>query len=73
MKENFMKNIIVLTIAVFLMLILMVITVGDFYVALEEKRPPDESVIQLLQMSVTGCIGLIAGFLGGKSPKDSAK
>jgi len=38
-------------------------------VALEEKRPVDESVIQLLQMSVTGIIGLVAGFISSKPPK----
>ena len=58
-----MKNIIVLIMASGLMILLLVIVIGDFYVALEEKRPVDESVIQLLQMSVTGIIGLVAGFV----------
>ena len=49
-----------------LMLLLMVIVVGDFYVALKEHRPVDESVINLLQMAVTGVIGIIAGDLSGK-------
>ena len=49
-----------------LMLLLMVIVVGDFYVALKERRPVDESVINLLQMAVTGVIGIIAGYLSGK-------
>ena len=49
-----------------LMLLLMVIVVGDFYVALKEHRPVDESVINLLQMAVTGVIGIIAGYLSGK-------
>ena len=48
-----------------LMLLLMVIVVGDFYVALKEHRPVDESVINLLQMAVTGVIGIIAGYLSG--------
>ena len=52
-----------------LMILLLVIVIGDFYVALEEKRPVDESVIQLLQMSVTGIIGLVAGFIASKPPK----
>ena len=64
-----MKNIIVLIMASGLMILLLVIVVGDFYVALEEKRPVDESVIQLLQMSVTGIIGLVAGFIANKPPK----
>ena len=49
-----------------LMLLLMVIVVGDFYVALKEHRPVDESVINLLQMAVTGVIGIIAGYLSVK-------
>ena len=49
-----------------LMLLVMVIVVGDFYVALKEHRPVDESVINLLQMAVTGVIGIIAGYLSGK-------
>ena len=64
-----MKNIIVLIMASGLMILLLVIVIGDFYVALEEKRPVDESIIQLLQMSVTGIIGLVAGFISSKPPK----
>ena len=64
-----MKNIIVLIMASGLMILLLVIVIGDFYVALEETRPVDESVIQLLQMSVTGIIGLVAGFIANKPPK----
>ena len=49
-----------------LMSLLMVIVVGDFYVSLQEHRPIDESVVNLLQMAVTGVIGIIAGYLSGK-------
>jgi len=49
-----------------LMLLLMVIVVGDFYVSLQENRAVDESVVNLLQMAVTGVIGIIAGYLSGK-------
>ena len=49
-----------------LMLLLMVIVVGDFYASLQEHRPVDESVVNLLQMAVTGVIGIIAGYLSGK-------
>ena len=49
-----------------LMLLLMTIVIGDFYVALQEHRPVDESVINLLQMAVTGVIGIVAGYLSGK-------
>jgi hypothetical protein len=49
-----------------LMSLLMVIVLGDFYVSLQEHRPVDESVVNLLQMAVTGVIGIIAGYLSGK-------
>ena len=49
-----------------LMILLMVIVVGDFYVSLQEHRPIDECVVNLLQMAVTGVIGIIAGYLSGK-------
>ena len=56
-----------------LMLLLMVIVVGDFYVSLQEHRPIDESVVNLLQMAVTGVIGIIAGYLSGKDKNDETK
>ena len=49
-----------------LVALLMAIVVGDFYVAQQEHRPIDESVVNLLQMAVTGVIGIIAGYLSGK-------
>ena len=56
-----------MTLAAGLIVLLVVIVVGDFYVALHENRPVDESVINLLQMAVTGVIGIVAGYLSGKS------
>jgi hypothetical protein len=43
-----------------------VIIIGDYYVALQENRPVDESVITLMKMSLTGMIGIIAGYIGGR-------
>ena len=42
------------------------IIVGDYYVALQENRPVDESVITLMKMALTGLIGIIAGYVGSK-------
>ena len=64
---NHFKDWICLTLAGGLMVLLVVIVVGDFYVALHENRPVDESVVNLLQMAVTGVIGIVAGYLSGKS------
>ena len=54
------------------MLLLIIIVVGDFYVALQENRAVDESVINLLQMAVTGIIGVVAGYLSGKDKDEIA-
>ncbi len=43
-----------------------VIIIGDYYVALQENRPVDESVITLMKMALTGLIGIIAGYIGSK-------
>lgn len=39
----------------------------DFAIALQEQRGPDNSVIELLQMSITGIVGIVAGYLAGKN------
>jgi len=62
-----------MTLAAGLIVLLVVIVVGDFYVALHENRPVDESVINLLQMAVTGVIGIVAGYLSGKSKSDKSE
>ena len=40
-----------------------VIVVGDFYVSLKENKSVDEGVINLLKMSITGIIGIVAGYM----------
>jgi hypothetical protein len=60
------KDIVVLLITAGVLILLAVIIVGDYWVALEENRPVDESVITLMKMSVTGLIGVIGGYIGGK-------
>jgi len=62
--ENF-KDLVVLFITTGVLLLLGIIIIGDYYVALEENRPVDESVITLMKMSVTGLIGVIGGYIGG--------
>jgi hypothetical protein len=54
-----------LLITVGILLLLAIIIVGDYWVAIEENRPVDESIITLLKMSVTGLIGVIGGYIGG--------
>lgn len=65
MIKNF-KDIVILLITSGVLLLLGIIILGDYYVALQENRPVDESVITLMKMSLTGMIGIIAGYIGGR-------
>ena len=65
MKYN--KDITVLIMVVGLMGILGLIVVDEFMMANAHGGKLDESVIGLLQMSLTGVIGVVGGYVGGKS------
>jgi uncharacterized membrane protein len=64
MIKNY-RDIIVLLITVGILLLLAIIIVGDYYVAIEENRPIDESIITVLKMSITGLVGVVGGYIGG--------
>ena len=61
-----LKDLIVVVLVAGVLALLGVIIVGDYYVALQENRPVDESVITLMKMALTGLIGIIAGYVGSK-------
>jgi len=48
------------------MTLLTIIVLGDFWVSLQEKRTIDD-IIQLLQMSITGLIGIVGGYFGSRN------
>ena len=50
--------------------LLIIIVVGDFYIALQEMRPVDESIIHLLQTAIVGVIGIIGTYFGMKHNDD---
>ena len=70
MKDLLMKDKVILTCTVGLFVLLGVIVVGDFYISLKENKGPDASVIELLQMSITGIVGIVAGYISGDQKKD---
>ena len=61
-----LKDLIICVLVAGVLGLLGLIIIGDYYVALQENRPVDESVITLMKMSLTGMIGIIAGYIGGK-------
>ena len=65
-KNASLKDLTVFIMGVGLLLLLVVITVGDFYVSLKEHHPIDESVVNLLSMAITGIVGIVAGYVTGK-------
>tara|TARA_B100000965_G_scaffold66305_1_gene51994 strand:+ start:2287 stop:2484 length:198 start_codon:yes stop_codon:yes gene_type:complete len=61
-----LKDLIIVVLVVGVLSLLGIIIVGDYYVALQENRPVDESVITLMKMALTGLIGIIAGYIGSR-------
>ena len=61
-----LKDLIIVVLVAGVLSLLGVIIVGDYYVALQENRPVDESIITLMKMALTGLIGIIAGYIGSK-------
>jgi hypothetical protein len=53
-----------------LIFLLVIIVIGDFYIALHEMRPVDESVIHLLQTAIVGVVGIIGTYFGMKHKDD---
>ena len=47
--------------------LLTIIVLGDFWVSLHENRPIDDDIIHLLQMSITGLIGIVGAYFGSKN------
>ena len=59
------KDIVILLITTGVLILLGIIIIGDYWVAVKEDRPIDDSIIVLMKMSVTGLIGVIGGYIGG--------
>jgi len=62
-----MKEKVVYLLAIGILALLGCIILGDFIVALKENRPVDESIINLLQLTITGLIGIIGTYFGAKA------
>ena len=62
-----MKDRLALVLVLGILILLTLIVVGDFVVSLKESRPVDESVIHLLQITITGLIGIVGTYIGMKN------
>jgi|TARA_R110000782_G_scaffold269050_2_gene366454 hypothetical protein len=65
------ENYVILIIAAGVMILLFGIIIGDYVIAIETGRVINPEIITLMKMSITGLIGVISGYFGGKqSSKD---
>ena len=60
------KDITVLIMVVGLMGLLGLIVVDEFMMASENGGKLDANIVELLQMSITGIVGIVAGYISGK-------
>lgn len=60
------KDRIIYTMVIGILCILGFIVIGDFVVALSEGRSVDEKITELLQIVVSGLIGIVGGYFGSK-------
>ncbi len=57
---------IVFTITAGVMILLAGIIIGDYVIAINTGRDLNSEIITLMKMSITGLIGIIGGYMGGK-------
>ena len=60
-------NMTILTVGLMLTMVLLV--VFDFVGGLETSRPAHNGIIELIKLTVTGVLGIVAGYFAGKNGK----
>ena len=63
---NKMRDLSVMILVLGLIGLLALIVVGEFVAAIEAEANVDPAVIGLLEMSITGTIGVIGGYFSGR-------
>ena len=66
-----MKDRVIYLISIGILILLAFIVIGDFIVALTEIRPVDDSIVNLLQLTITGLIGIIGTYFGSKNNQNN--
>tara|TARA_X000001388_G_scaffold16501_2_gene10202 strand:+ start:17429 stop:17626 length:198 start_codon:yes stop_codon:yes gene_type:complete len=61
------KDVSILILVIGLMSLLGLIVVDEFMVAMEHGTELDTNVVELLQMSITGIIGVVSGYMAGQN------
>jgi hypothetical protein len=64
-----MKDKIVFLLSAGIMIILGLLVIGDFIISYKENRPIDESIVHLIQIVITGIIGIVGTYFGTKNKK----
>ena len=62
-----MKSKLILILISGLLLLLCMLVIGDFIVALQQNRPVDISIIHLIQITITGTIGVVGANINNKN------
>jgi hypothetical protein len=62
-----MKDKIVFLLSAGIMIILGLLVIGDFIISYKENRPIDESIVHLIQIVITGIIGIVGTYFGTKN------
>lgn len=65
-----MKDKIILILVIGVLSILALIVLGDFYIAFEDNRSIDESIVHLLQVTITGLVAIVGVYFGSKNTED---
>ena len=65
-RLNYISGLVVLVMSGGLMCLLGLIVVDEFRLASETNTGVDSNIVELLQMSITGVIGIVAGYVSGK-------
>tara|TARA_R110000868_G_scaffold58726_2_gene180943 strand:- start:982 stop:1179 length:198 start_codon:yes stop_codon:yes gene_type:complete len=65
-----MKDRVIYFLAIGILTLLTCIIIGDFIVSFEDGRPIDDGIINLMQVTITGLIGIIGTYFGMKNGRD---
>lgn len=66
-KKINMKERVIFIFAIGLISILFVLVIGDFLMSVKTQRPLNDSIINLIHVTIAGMIGIIGTYFGSKN------